>query len=258
MKYALIAVMVVALTLGVAGTSGGQGAQPRAGAREVSRPGQIEWRFGDVTKHRARIGVVISLDPHETDSLGVLVEAVTPGGPADRAGIRSGDLISKVGGKVIGSTTELPGARLSESLAKLEPHDTVAIEFYRGRNRQTVPVVAVAAMSAIFSGSADDSVGNLLGLLASPLADLSLAPINPELGQYFGATDGVLVINAPAEAKLGLRGGDVILSVDGRKISDPDRILRVLRNHRRQPLTLDVLRNRRHVSIRIAADTTGR
>jgi hypothetical protein len=45
----------------------------------------------------------------------------------------------------------------------------------------------------------------------SPLGRLELAPINPELGQYFGTDEGVLIISAPKDAELGLKGGDVVL-----------------------------------------------
>ena len=38
-------------------------------------------------------------------------------------------------------------------------------------------------------------------------------PLNPDLGSYFGATDGVLVINVPQGSTLGLKGGDVVLNV---------------------------------------------
>jgi S1-C subfamily serine protease len=83
-------------------------------------------------------------------------------------------------------------------------------------------------------------------LAGSPLGDLELAPLNPDLGQYFGTTDGVLVIRAPAEGELGLKGGDVVQAVDGRKPASPAHLLRILRSYDRgETFKLDVLRNRK-------------
>jgi hypothetical protein len=45
-------------------------------------------------QRRARLGITVELSAKETDSLGAFVQAVTPGGPASKAGIRSGDIIS--------------------------------------------------------------------------------------------------------------------------------------------------------------------
>ena len=59
----------------------------------------------------------------------------------------------------------------------------------------------------------DEIFGGMPFLYGSPLADLELAPLNPDLGQYFGTDTGVLVISVPAESQLGFKGGDV----------DPDR-----------------------------------
>ena len=46
---------------------------------------------------RVRIGVVVRTRPSETDSIGALLDAVTPGGPAADAGLRAGDIIVKFG-----------------------------------------------------------------------------------------------------------------------------------------------------------------
>jgi ABC-2 type transport system permease protein len=60
------------------------------------------------------------------------------------------------------------------------------------------------------------------------VSDLELAPMNPGLGQYFGVTTGVLVINVPERTTLNLRSGDVVTLVDGRRVSNPSQFFRVL------------------------------
>ena len=87
-------------------------------------------------------------------------------------------------------------------------------------------------------------------LVGGPLGDLELAPLNPDLGQYFGTTEGVLVIQAPKDGTLGLKGGDVVQAVDGRKPTGPAHLMRILRSYDRgETFKLDVLRNRKRETV---------
>jgi S1-C subfamily serine protease len=87
-------------------------------------------------------------------------------------------------------------------------------------------------------------------MYGSPLANLELAPLNPDLGQYFGAPTGILVISVPRDAELGLKGGDVVLAVDGRKPESPSHLLRILRSYEdSESFKMDVLRNRKRVTV---------
>jgi S1-C subfamily serine protease len=102
----------------------------------------------------AYIGVTTApLDPtivHDLNlpvSSGALVQAVEPGSPAQKAGLRAGktgtstsliaggDLIVSVNGKAIAT----PGD-ISNAIATSKPGDRVTIEFYRGQSKQSVSV----------------------------------------------------------------------------------------------------------------------
>jgi len=230
-----------------------------------------------VMNRRARLGMKINLRARQTDSLGAYVEAVTPNGPAAKAGIISGDIITKVDGKSVlagrqaegGAKESLPGLRLIELAARLEPNDTVPIEFRRGKDRKTVSVITADEPDVLFRGGEpggrsfafrfrpdgptrtviplddlEERVNNSVFLAGSPLADLELAPLNPDLGRYFGATEGILVISIPKDSDLNLRGGDVVLAVDGRKPAGPSHLLRILRSYEQgETFKLDILRN---------------
>lgn len=95
---------------------------------------------------RPIIGVTVDAQPRETDRYGAYVVAVTPNGPADKAGVRATDIITKVDGKSITGRTERAvdgGAsqvwiRLTEVVGKLKPGTEVALEYRRdGRNHTT-------------------------------------------------------------------------------------------------------------------------
>jgi S1-C subfamily serine protease len=226
---------------------------------------------------RARLGLKVNLRARETDSVGAYVDAVTPNGPAANAGIRSGDLITRVDGKSVltGETSSrddresLPGLRLIELAATLAPDDTVPVEFRRGKERKTVTVVTGDEPTILFRGRPgegafdfrypasqmalpddEDLLVEGAFLYGSPLAYLELAPLNPDLGQYFGATTGVLVISVPKTSELGLKGGDVVLGVDGRRPEGPSHLLRILRSYRDgESFKVDVLRNRKRMAV---------
>jgi S1-C subfamily serine protease len=242
------------------------------------RAGGPERMMQFLMNRRARLGLKVNLRARETDSIGAYVDAVTPNGPAANAGIRSGDVISRVDGRSVltGETSSrddresLPGLRLIELAATLEPNDTVPVEFRRGKDRRTVSVVTGDEPTILFRGGPGAGsfdfrypAGGRMGfpadedifvegpfLYGSPLADLELAPLNPDLGQYFGATTGVLVISVPKDSELGLKGGDVVLAVDGRKPEGPSHFLRILRSYQdTESFKIEVLRNRKRLAV---------
>ncbi|MGZ8393096.1 MAG: PDZ domain-containing protein, partial [Gemmatimonadales bacterium] len=226
---------------------------------------------------RARLGLTVNLRARETDSIGAYVDAVTPNGPAANAGIRSGDVIVRVNNKSVltgeapsrDDRESLPGLRLIELAAALEPHDSVPVEFRRGRERKTVTVVTGDEPTIVFRGQpgaaafdfrypaegrgipgGEEVIVERSFLYGSPLANLELAPLNPDLGQYFGTTAGVLVVSVPRDFGLGLKGGDVVLAVDGRKPEGPSHLLRILRSYGdTESFKLDVLRNRKRMAV---------
>ena len=196
------------------------------------RPGEGAERVMQFAmSRRARLGLKVNLRARESDSVGAYVDAVTPNGPAAKAGIRSGDVITRVDGRSVlaggpavsrDDRESLPGLRLIELAATLQPNDTVPIEFRRDKERKTVSVVTADEPNIVFRGrpfafqyspdgrmamplEEDDILRGMPFLYGSPLAHLELAPLNRDLGQYFGATSGVLVISVPDESKLGLK-----------------------------------------------------
>lgn len=96
---------------------------------------------------RGFIGVTVDPRPRDTDRYGAYIMAVTPNYPADKAGVRAGDIIVRIDGqelargrteRTVGPEESLPWLRLSEIVGKLEPGKEVSLEYRRDdRNRTT-------------------------------------------------------------------------------------------------------------------------
>jgi putative serine protease PepD len=91
---------------------------------------QIE--TGKTVRH-AYLGVSTSSDP--SSPTGALVQSVVPGGPADKAGIRRGDLIKTIDGQTV-----VDPSTLSSAIALKKPGDKVAVEFDRNGLTQSLDV----------------------------------------------------------------------------------------------------------------------
>jgi len=251
----------------------------RAGTLARMQPGMLARTINE-SLTQPRLGIYVDNSrPQDSDKYGALVSAVTPGGPADKAGIRSGDIITKVDGKslAIGSGSKaanekvsLPGMRLIEIVSALQAGKPVEVEYRRGNTPHTVKVtpveedeITVTSMAPSMMMLRADSGGirqfttsraplaydhaaegaSVFGntipggnfayafSVGGPLSNLEMVSLNEKLGAYFGTTEGVLVVNVGEKDAFGLQPGDVIASVDGRKVSNSSQLMRILRTY---------------------------
>ena len=130
--------------------------------RELSRmaPGEARVRAVPRTSvlslfNRAHLGVTFNADEHpSTDSIGVLLQGVTTGGPADQAGLRGGDIITTFNGEKLtgdypaaADDESAPGIKLRDLAGDLSDGDQVQEDYRRGQERRW-PTVAARALSS--------------------------------------------------------------------------------------------------------------
>lgn len=130
------------------------------------------------------------------DGKGALISMVIPGSPADKAGLKSGDIITKLGEEQIADS-----AMLRVRIAALEVGASVNVEYYRegGSNKTTV------------------TVGDLAMASAAPLRSLGFEvverPIDPNRPDSPTIVFVDKVLPESPAAMSGLRPGMIVLSV---------------------------------------------
>ncbi len=218
--------------------------------------------------NRGRVGVIVRTDANaETDKLGAKIEAVTPGGPADKAGLKVEDVITKFNGTALAGVPSDdeeesgPGKKLIALARKLEPGDTVQVEFRRGTESKKATLVAEDLGSSRFRmhlpepgmmvmPHIPDMPDMNFDFFESPWGDLRFVSLNPDLGEYFGTKEGVLVVKAPVDSSLPLKSGDVILSIGGRKPGSPEHAMRILRSYDKgETVSIDIMRKQKRLSV---------
>jgi serine protease Do len=79
--------------------------------------------------------------------------------------------------------------------------------------------------------------------------------LNPQLAEYFGVKEGVLVRSVSANSsaeKAGFKAGDVIIRVDGQKVTSPREISSILQAARsRKTLPVTVVRRQKEVVLNV-------
>lgn len=208
---------------------------------------------------RPMLGIAVGNERDGGD--GVEVLSVTPGGPADKAGIQAGDIITAIATEE--DETELTGIEapsdaLVETVNGLESGDVVELRYRRGDDERTASVTLETLNPGMFRVMTPGELPLALPRFPAFLelmhgwGDIELAPVSEELGEYFGTDRGLLVVRAPDEDEFKLRDGDIILAIGGREPEDPGHAMRILRSYRPgEALVLDILRQREEMTLEI-------
>jgi serine protease Do len=174
--------------------------------------------------NHARLGVTVQeVDQGVADSFGLpvpegaLVASVEPGSPAEKAGLKPGDVIRKLNGQPIVASGDLPAI-----VGLAAPGDAAALEVWR--DGKTVALNARLASASDKLAEADTSATH--GAQGAKLKlGLALRPLQPDERRAAGVPGGLLVQDAGgAAANAGVQPGDVLLSVNGKPVGSVEQV----------------------------------
>ena len=177
------------------------------------------WLGATIQEIDRDLGIAMGLEAHR----GILVADVTPGGPAARAGIQRGDVITGLEGIPVTSS-----ARFRNRIAFLAPGTTVRLEVMRGKSGRAMklklgnlkddPVQAAGDRRDAKAAPAPAPAGLLAGLGVSELGPA----VRKRLALPRSLSGGVLVTSVEsgsAAERMGLAVNDIILELDRRGVS---------------------------------------
>ena len=180
-------------------------------------------QYGKVS--RGRLGVTIQGVTQElADSFGLkkaqgaLVAAVEPKSPADKAGIKTGDIILAVDGRAIENSIDLPRV-----IGESRPGTAVTLKIWRQGETQELRASLGEAPAEKMARAAGESKAKpgKLGLALRPLTDEERKQMEAEGGLLVEQSEG------PA-ARAGVQVGDVILALNNQPVKSVDQLRRLV------------------------------
>ena len=155
---------------------------------------------------------------------GALVTSVEPGQPADKAGIQAGDIILSFDGKEIEEMRDLPKVVAQSGVGK-----TSKLIIWREGRKKTLSIKTDRFPDdetlAGFRSQNDSAEAEDADQFGATLSELDSQ--NRERYQIDKGVNGVLVVDVRRDglaAKNGIRRGDVITSVNNKRVSSPEQV----------------------------------
>lgn len=203
------------------------------------------------------------------DNRGLEVRHVAEESPAAKAGVKEGDVITELNGKPIDDVEQFIRA-----VAETEPGTKVKLAVLRNGAKQEMtatlrsrtgnlfvpmapeapdaPMPPMPPMPPVPGASGDGPMSLMMG--DSPRVGFEGEMLSPQLADYFGVKEGVLVRTVigktPAE-KAGLKAGDVVVKVNGNVVRSPRDITGEVRAGGNKTLTFTVVRNRKEITLHV-------
>jgi serine protease Do len=200
--------------------------QAKSVIAEIEQNGSVERGWLGVQIQDLDEELVASLGLSNDD--GALVAEVVADGPAENAGIRAGDVVTRFDGHTIDSVRTL-----SRAVADADPSESVKVTVWRdGRNHELNVKLGEAERGEQVAAlaPADSNASGQLGLTLQTLTDEQKA----ELG-LAGDAEGALVVNVEPDspaAEKGIRPGDVITRVNQQEVDSANAAVAALREAR--------------------------
>ena len=208
---------------------------------------------------------------------GVGITRIVKDSPAEKAGLRQGDVILRIDGENVTSVR-----KLNRVVSEIAPDQSVRVTISRGGSEQELTAtMGRRTMSNNFSGLLKNQPGtwefkNLPGdtwewegptlkngdgpfvfsFGGGRRIGISTTELTKQLADYFGITGGkgVLVTSVSEDSpasKGGLKAGDVITAIDGEAVDSTGDISRIVNQKKEGEVTITIVRNKSQQTLRV-------
>jgi len=187
------------------------------------------------------------------EEAGVEVTHVAPESPAEKAGLKEGDVVLQYNGVKVEGLEQL-----SRLVRETPAGREVKLDIFRNGAPMTLTARVgghppLPGMPDGFSFHMPD-VPRIIQGLRSPMLGVEAESIEGQLAQYFGVSEGVLVRTvmkgSPAE-KAGVKAGDIIVRVDEAKVTTPAEISARLRAAHGKPVPVAIMREHKEINMTV-------
>jgi S1-C subfamily serine protease len=143
------------------------------------------------------------------------VVAVLEEGPAYKAGIRKGDVLTAVAGHALSGKSDY-----DEHLAYLRPGDELEIDWIRSGNKKTSSIALISKQ--------DNQALLMKGAVSSDRLGADFQPLNASDLAQLGLNQGIRILNirrGGAIAQMGLPNGFVVMKFNGQSFAEPEALI---------------------------------
>lgn len=176
---------------------------------------------------------VLKLPMANPNNDGALIAAVAPHSPADKAGLKPGDVITAVNGQTVTD----PGD-LAMYIANIDPSHKADITFIREGKQHDVSV-AVEKMPSNPNASFEQSGSGGQQTASQGALGITLAPLTPDLRNQLNLPSdatGAVISNVRPNSladQAGLQQGDLLVGVGATDVSSPDQAVAAIQAARK-------------------------
>jgi len=201
------------------------------------------------------------------ENYGALVKSVEPDSPAAKAGLEPDDVIEQFAGQRVHSVAELrrivgetpPGRVVPVEVRRKGETKTLSATLQR-RENGLGPLMSRGFTNVWPEVNLPHNFANNFSIfMGGPRLGIEVEPLNPQLGAYFGVSDGKGVLvkeveKGSAAEKAGLKAGDCIVKLDSTPVESGEDLHRALadrQNEKQQDATLTIVRDRKQQTLTV-------
>ncbi len=251
MRFSMLLLALVGATAVMGQTRSDPGDEFFFGGQAFMSGSYLGVSLADIDADRAK---AVKLD----EPRGVEVTRVEEGSPAEKAGIKQGDVLLSYNGENILGAQELgrlvretpEGRRIKVQLWRDGKAQTLTVvtEARQGRDPE-IPARLMRLDMADMRNFVMPDIPTPLMLWKSSALGIECEPLDSQLADYFGVKSGVLVrsvaAGSPAE-KAGFKAGDVVTSIGGTGVAGPHDLTGFFRTQRQPGGSIPVVVERAH------------